>query len=277
MNEKIDYKKNENFKNLDNEITKIIPNFQSIELALNNTSPLIISNAIIDDIGFTYLIDYYFNYVSNSTVLKIIQNPFFERNALIELFSIRITSFHKSILLNQEQKEIISGYWTLLSKAEIASLFLEIFKSTDFETVKNLIPKIDFSHIKLMTKTGTLSSKLVLKFFNTIGDELHHLAAHNIELYEYALQVAQKENDNKLIERLEDLTGFFVQLRIASYFVEHIQNKLKNNEKLVYMDIVNLSKEIPSDSLETTLNVFKEKKWITEDELQSIINIQTTH
>ena len=51
-------KDNPQFRVLDEELTRPIPNFRKVQEAISNIPPAILSMAILEDVGFTYLIDY---------------------------------------------------------------------------------------------------------------------------------------------------------------------------------------------------------------------------
>lgn len=78
------------FSEFDDLINKPVPNFSKIELALSKISPAALSLRIQEDVGFTYLLDYYLRFVDASLVKNILQNPLFQHEALEELFSVTL-------------------------------------------------------------------------------------------------------------------------------------------------------------------------------------------
>ena len=63
-------KDNQHYKILDEELMRPIPNFKNIEEAISNIPPAILSMAILEDVGFTYLIDYYLRHMDVQIVKK---------------------------------------------------------------------------------------------------------------------------------------------------------------------------------------------------------------
>ena len=131
-------KDNPQFKALDAELTRPIPNFKKVEEAISNLPPAILSMAILEDVGFTYLVDYYLRHMDIQIVKKILQNPMFSHDALIELFYCQITAYHKAILQKKPLPELVSSYWTTLSKAEYAIIFKNLVVRTSSIQVTKL-------------------------------------------------------------------------------------------------------------------------------------------
>lgn len=250
-----------------------IPNFKKIETAIEKVSPALLSLEIEEDVGFSYLIDYYLRYIDANIVKNILQNPMFSHNALIELFNCHITSIHKAILLKKPPMGLFDSYWSYLSKAEYAILFkhlLECSGNTDIK--KMLLQKFDLIYLKLMTSTGSIKSNKVLNFFKNIGPEIKKLAAHDMNIYEYVFGLAIENSDEEYLNFLEQYTTLFVQLRVASGFVEEIEALIKKKNSLpTYNEIVEIARHIPEDTLGITLEVFHEKKWLTQNQAMSIL------
>jgi hypothetical protein len=136
-------KDNPYYKALDEELTRPIPNFKRIEEAISNIPPAILSMAILEDVGFTYLIDYYLRHMDLQIVKKILQNPMFSHDALVELFYCQVTAYHKAILQKKPLPEMVSSYWTTLSKAEYAILFKNLISRTSsINVTKTILSKV---------------------------------------------------------------------------------------------------------------------------------------
>jgi hypothetical protein len=266
----ISYRNNPNFQKLDKELLSSIPNFKSVEEALYETPPVLVSSAILD-VGFAYLLDYYLRYISEGTVRKLLQNPVFSKDALVELFYCQVTAYHKAILQHKPAPELISSYWTFLSKAEYAILFKHLIKqTTNVELFKNLLLKIDLVHLRMMTKSGTMPSKDVLNFLRKLGPEIKRVVAKDMNIYDFAFDLAVNHSDTEFLNFLEEYTAVFVQLRVASFVVDDIEKEIKQNGKVNYMFLLEKSSNIPRDSLELTLGIFKDKGWISENEAKTI-------
>lgn len=267
------YKKNPSFQTLDSEMTRPIPNFKRVEDALNQVPPILIASAILDDVGFTYLLDYYLRYVQKTTVQKILQNPMFYPEALMELFYCQVTAYHKAILQKKTPPELISSYWTYLSKAEYAILFKHLILQTkDTEATKLILRKVDLVHLKLMTSSGSVPSQKVLEFFKRLGPEIQKIAAQDMHIYDFVFNLATNNSDEEYLAYLEEYTTLFVQLRVASFFFEELEKEVKARGKpLSYLEIFERCSSIPIDTLPVILAVFLEKGWITESQKESIL------
>ncbi|MDX1957266.1 MAG: hypothetical protein SFU98_01770 [Leptospiraceae bacterium] len=269
----VPYRDNPDFKKLDRELISSMPNFKAIEEAIFKTPPVYISSAILDDVGFVYLIDYYLRYMSETTIKKLLQSPVFSKDALVELFYCQVTAYHKAILQKKPLPELISSYWTYLTKAEFAILFKHLIKqTTNVDLFKNLLLKVDLVHLRMMTKSGTMPSSNVLNFLRRLGPEIKKVVAHDMHIYDFAFDLAVNHSDTEFLNFLEEYTSVFVQLRVASFLVEEIEKEVKLNGKLNYMYMLEKSSSIPRDSLELTLGIFKEKGWISENEAKTIYN-----
>lgn len=266
-------KDNHQFQELDKELTRTIPNFKKIEDAIEKVPPAVLAIAIQEDVGFTYLIDYYFRHIDSSIVKKILQNPMFTHEALIELFYCQITAYHKAILQKKPTPELISSYWTNLSKAEYAIIFKNLMKRTSsFETAKIVFSKLDFVYLKLMTSSGSITSEKLLNFFKKLGPEIEKLAVQDMNFYDFAFELATHESDEEYLSFLEEYTVVFVQLRLVSSFLEEMERMIRLNGGAIpsQVQILTLFGQVPRDSIDITLKVFQEKHWITESEAKSI-------
>lgn len=261
------------FKELDELLTGPIPNFKKIEKALEKIPPAALAIEIQEDVGFAYLMDYYFHYIDEEVVKNILQNPFFSHEALFELFSCHVTSYHKAILQNKPKPEISGSYWRLLTKAEFAILFKNMInRPSSLSITRALLEKLDIEHLKLMTSTGALKSGIMLKFLKQIGADIQQLAARDMNFFDYAFNLAHDNSDDEYINFLEDYTTVFVQLRVASFFVEEVQNMINQNGKVpVYQELIDYCASIPLDSLKVTLDIFQQKGWVSENENESIL------
>jgi hypothetical protein len=254
------------------EINKPIPNFKQIDHALSKVAPIIVSDAILDDVHFAYTIDYYLRYSSESTVKKILQNAFFSESALIELFSVQMNTYHKAIIQEKKQVELLSSYWNYLTKAEYAVLFKNLLsQSNDIETIKDLLPKVDILLLRIMTSTGSMPNDKMLNFFKKIGDDIQKLAAKDMNLYDYAYDLANDLSDKEFLNYLDNYTNVFVQLRVVSGFVESVENIVRDSgNPPSYVEFMELCSTIPHDSLQAALEIFQEKNWLSSNEAISI-------
>jgi hypothetical protein len=266
------YKRNKEFLELLEEINKPIPNFKQIDQALSRVPPIIVSDAILDDVHFAYTIDYYLRYSSESTVKKILQNAFFSQSALIELFSVQMNTYHKAIIQEKKQMELLSSYWNYLTKAEYAVLFKNLLsQSNDIETIKDLLPKVDVLLLRIMTSTGSMPNERMLNFFKKIGDDIQKLAAKDMNLYDYAYDLANDLSDKEFLNYLDNYTNVFVQLRVVSGFVESVENIVRDSgNPPSYVEFMELCSTIPHDSLQAALEIFQEKNWLSSNEAISI-------
>jgi hypothetical protein len=266
-------KDNQHYKILDEELMRPIPNFKNIEEAISNIPPAILSMAILEDVGFTYLIDYYLRHMDVQIVKKILQNPMFSHDALVELFYCQVTAYHKAILQKKPLPEMVSSYWTTLSKAEYAILFKNLISRTSsIQVTKTILAKVDLVYLRMMTSSGSLKSDRVLNFLKKLGPEIQKLAAQDMNIYDYAFDLAVANSDDDFLAFLDEYTVVFVQLRLVSSFVDEIESEIKKNagQKLPYFQILQISTHIPTDCLKLSLEVFQERGWINANENKAI-------
>ncbi|MBK8394731.1 MAG: hypothetical protein IPL26_05730 [Leptospiraceae bacterium] len=266
-------KDNPQFKLLDEELTRPIPNFRKVEAAIANIPPAILSMGILQDVGFTYLIDYYLRHMDISLVKNILQNPMFSHEALIELFYCQVTAYHKAILQKKPLPELVSSYWTTLSKAEYAIIFKNlVMRTSSIQVTKTILSKVDLVYLRMMTSSGSLQSEKILNFFKKLGPEIQKLAAQDMNIYDYAFDLAVANSDDDFLAFLDEYTVVFVQLRLVSSFVEEIESEIKKNQgqKLPYFQILQISSHIPRDCLKISLEVFQDKGWISANEYKAI-------
>ncbi|MBP9889134.1 MAG: hypothetical protein KBF93_22760 [Leptospiraceae bacterium] len=266
-------KDNQHYKILDEELMRPIPNFKNIEEAISNIPPAILSMAILEDVGFTYLIDYYLRHMDVQIVKKILQNPMFSHDALVELFYCQVTAYHKAILQKKPLPEMVSSYWTTLSKAEYAILFKNLISRTSsIQVTKTILAKVDLVYLRMMTSSGSLKSDRVLNFLKKLGPEIQKLAAQDMNIYDYAFDLAVANSDADFLAFLDEYTVVFVQLRLVSSFVDEIESEIKKNagHKLPYFQILQISTHIPTDCLKLSLEVFQERGWINANENKAI-------
>ncbi len=267
---------NENLLELNRELNKTIPNFSKIEMAIAKVPPAILSFEIIEDVGFTYLLDYYLRHINPKIVKSIIQNPMFSHEAMIELFYCQVTAFDKALIQKKPLPDLFSSYWSELTKAEYAILFKNLLKQkTHVPVLKKIFEKIDLVYIKMMTNSGALKSNMILEFFKGLGNDIQKFAANDIQLYDYAFGIALNNSDDEFLAFLEDYTVVFVQLRLVSSFVEEVELEMKkrNGQKLTYIKLTEICSHIPKDCLAVTLGIFMDKDWITENEKKSIEDV----
>lgn len=266
-------KDNPHYKALDEELTRPIPNFKRIEEAISNIPPAILSMAILEDVGFTYLIDYYLRHMDLQIVKKILQNPMFSHDALVELFYCQVTAYHKAILQKRPLPEMVSSYWTTLSKAEYAILFKNLISRTSsIQVTKTILSKVDLVYLRMMTSSGSIKSERILDFFRKLGPEIQKFAAQDLNIYDYAFDLAVANSDDEFLAFLDEYTVVFVQLRLVSSFVDEIESEIKKNQghKLPYFQMLQISTHIPIDCLKISLEVFQEKGWINANENKAI-------
>jgi len=266
-------KDNQHYRILDEELMRPIPNFKNIEEAISNIPPAILSMAILEDVGFTYLIDYYLRHMDVQIVKKILQNPMFSHDALVELFYCQVTAYHKAILQKKPLPEMVSSYWTTLSKAEYAILFKNLISRTSsIQVTKTILAKVDLVYLRMMTSSGSLKSDRVLNFLKKLGPEIQKLAAQDMNIYDYAFDLAVANSDADFLAFLDEYTVVFVQLRLVSSFVDEIESEIKKNagHKLPYFQILQISTHIPTDCLKLSLEVFQERGWINANENKAI-------
>jgi hypothetical protein len=266
-------KDNQHYKILDEELMRPIPNFKNIEEAISNIPPAILSMAILEDVGFTYLIDYYLRHMDVQIVKKILQNPMFSHDALVELFYCQVTAYHKAILQKKPLPDMVSSYWTTLSKAEYAILFKNLISRTSsIQVTKTILAKVDLVYLRMMTSSGSLKSDRVLNFLKKLGPEIQKLAAQDMNIYDYAFDLAVANSDADFLAFLDEYTVVFVQLRLVSSFVDEIESEIKKNagHKLPYFQILQISTHIPTDCLKLSLEVFQERGWINANENKAI-------
>ena len=266
-------KDNQHYRILDEELMRPIPNFKNIEEAISNIPPAILSMAILEDVGFTYLIDYYLRHMDVQIVRKILQNPMFSHDALVELFYCQVTAYHKAILQKKPLPDMVSSYWTTLSKAEYAILFKNLISRTSsIQVTKTILAKVDLVYLRMMTSSGSLKSDRVLNFLKKLGPEIQKLAAQDMNIYDYAFDLAVANSDDDFLAFLDEYTVVFVQLRLVSSFVEEIEAEMKRNSgnKLPYFQILQISANIPTDCLKLSLEVFQERGWINANENKAI-------
>ncbi len=224
-------KDNPHYKALDEELTRPIPNFKRIEEAISNIPPAILSMAILEDVGFTYLIDYYLRHMDLQIVKKILQNPMFSHDALVELFYCQVTAYHKAILQKRPLPEMVSSYWTTLSKAEYAILFKNLISRTSsIQVTKTILSKVDLVYLRMMTSSGSIKSERILDFFRKLGPEIQKFAAQDLNIYDYAFDLAVANSDDEFLAFLDEYTVVFVQLRLVSSFVDEIESEIKKNQ-----------------------------------------------
>jgi hypothetical protein len=266
--------KNEAFLNLEIELSKTIPNFTRIAEAIEKTPPSILSLAITNDMGFTYLIDYYFRHIDNRIVKSILQHPMFEHEALKELFSCQVTAYDKALIQGKPLPDLFSSYWSNLSKAEYAILFQTLVKSqSNTFVLKGILEKVDLVHIRMMTASGTIKSDQLLSFFKNLGSDLQKFAAKDMNIYDFAVDLAITNSDETFLNFLDEYTLVFVQLRMVASFVEEVESQIKKNngKNLTYLEIMTICSHIPKDCIEVTLDIYHDKKWVSLNEKKSIL------
>ncbi len=264
---------NPHYKLLDKELMRPIPNFRTIEAAISDIPPAILSMAIMEDVGFTYLVDYYLRHMDLQIVRKILQNPMFSHDALVELFYCQVTAYHKAILQKKPLPEMVSSYWTILSKAEYAILFKNLISRTSsIQVTKTILSKVDLVYLRMMTSSGSLKSERVLNFFKQLGPDIQKFAAQDLNIYDYAFDLAVANSDDNFLAFLDEYTVVFVQLRLVSSFVDEIEMEIKKNQgqKLPYLQILQIAGHIPQDCLKVSLEVFTEKGWLSAKENKAI-------
>lgn len=250
-----------------------VPKLKQIEKVLDEIHPGALSVEIEKDVGFAYMMDYYFRIIDPQVVKKILQNPLFSQEALTELFYCQITAIHKSRLLKRPQPELISSYWKLLSKAQYAILLKSTIQRTqNLEPAKNLLGRVDLIHIKMLTGSGGVESSRILQLFKSLGSDVKKIFSEDINLYDYVFGLAVDQSDLEFLGFLEEYTMLFVQLRIASGFADEMEKTIQKNGKLpAFGEIYQFLSNVPPDSLPVTLEIFLDKKWITPQESANIL------
>lgn len=255
-----------------------VPKFKEIEKVLDGVHPATLSLEIEKDVGFAYMMDYYFRVVDSFVVKKILQNPLFTEKALTELFYCQITAMHKSRLLGRQMPELISSYWKLLSKAQYAILLKNTIQRTwNLEPAKNLLSRVDLIHIKMLTGSGGVESKKFLHLFKELGSDIKKVFSEDMNLYDYAFGLAVEESDHEFLGFLEEYTMLFVQLRIASGFTDEMEKVVADNQgkKPDYPTLHRFFAHVPPDSLEVTLEIFYDRGWVSDQEVQLILESYT--
>ncbi|MDZ4725435.1 MAG: hypothetical protein SH817_04720 [Leptospira sp.] len=263
---------NQKLKELFSLVYDNVPKLKLIENVLSDIHPAVLSNEIEKDVGFAYLMDYYLRFMDESLIKKILQNPLFSSKALSELFYCQITSIHKAKLLNRPIPELFSSYWKYLSKPQYAVLLKNAISRTwNLEPAKGLLSRIDLVHIKMLTLSGAVNQDEILNLFKSLGNDLTKVFSEDVNLYDYAFSLAVDKSDTEFLNFLESYTMVFVKLRIASSFVSEIEKSMtKKGGKLSYVELYHFATNIPSDTIDVCLEIFKEKEWLTQSEADQI-------
>jgi len=250
-----------------------VPKLKKIELVLGEIHPATLSDEIEKDVGFAYMMDYYFRLTDKFTVKSILQNPMFSHAALTELFYCQITAIHKAKLLHKPVPDLISSYWSYLSKAQYAVLLKNTISRTwNLEPAKGLIARIDLVHIKMLTKSGTVDPSRMLHLFKSLGSDIKKVFSEDMNIYDYAFGLAVDGSDTEFLSFLENYTMLFVQLRIASSFADEMDKAiLAKGSNLSYPELHGFFANVPQDSLEVCLEIFRDKGWIRPSEAELIL------
>ncbi|NCN09761.1 MAG: hypothetical protein GW938_07955 [Leptospira sp.] len=271
MNQSVDHK---NFSELLELVYAPLPKLKQIEKTIEMVHPATISTEIEKNVGFAYMMDYYFRIIDQNLVKSILQNPIFSHQALTELFYCQITSIHKAKLLKRPIPELISSYWKLLSKAQFAILLKDsIHRTYNLEPAKDLLSKIELVHIKMLTGSGGVSANRMLNLFKSFGSDIKKVFSEDMNIYDFAFNLAVEESDDAFLAFLEEYTILFVQLRIVSSFTTEMESLIqKKGERLDYSEIHQFFSHIPLDAIELTLELFVEKNWVKKSESDLILD-----
>lgn len=263
-----------NFDRLQKLLESPIPKFKQIEEEFSVVPPALLSVEILKDPVFAYLVDYYFRFIDEQVVRRIIQNPMFEPKALGELLFCNITSNAKSKMQNAPSKGVFESYFKYADKAQIAILFKALVKRTSsHDLAKEMIQKMDLNHLKMMTKSNTLPKDAVFLFFKKLGKDLHTLVTHDMNYYDFVFDLASNVNDQEYLQFLEEYTIVMVQIRVAQTFLHQLEELgREKNKKPGLVEIQSMLESIPTDCLELTLDIFKEKGFISEQERENLLH-----
>ncbi|MCG9875056.1 MAG: hypothetical protein MH321_09745 [Leptospiraceae bacterium] len=250
-----------------------LPKLKQIEKTIELVHPATISTEIEKNVGFAYMMDYYFRIIDLNLVKSILQNPLFSHEALTELFYCQITSIHKAKLLKRPIPELISSYWKSLSKAQYAILLKDsIHRTYNLGPAKDLLSKIELVHIKLLTGSGGVSANRMLNLFKSLGSDIKKVFSEDMNIYDYAFDLAVEQSDNDFLAFLEEYTILFVQLRIVSSFTSEMESLIqKNGGRLNYSEVFQFFSNIPLDAIELTLEIFQDKNWLKKSEADLIL------
>ncbi len=264
----------EKLKDLQKLLYDSVPKIKQIQSAIIEVHPGLISLEIEKDVGFAYLMDYYFKYLDKYEIRNLIQHPSFSQKALSELFFCHITSIHKAKLLKKDVPKMFGSYWRYLSKPQYATLLKNTLSRTwNLEPAKELLARIDLAHIKLLTKSGTIQEEKILNLFKSLGPDIKKVFSEDINLYDYAFGLAADASDTEFLDFLESYTMLFVQLRIASSFVTEVEKLVeKTGRRLSFSELFNFFANVPSDTLEVCLEIFTDKEWLSPSEAAKILS-----
>jgi hypothetical protein len=137
-----------------------------------------------------------------------------------------------------------------------------ISRTSSIQVTKTILAKVDLVYLRMMTSSGSLKSDRVLNFLKKLGPEIQKLAAQDMNIYDYAFDLAVANSDADFLAFLDEYTVVFVQLRLVSSFVDEIESEIKKNagHKLPYFQILQISTHIPTDCLKLSLEVFSRKR-----------------
>ena len=247
-----------------------IPSFRKIEKEIELLSPALLAARITSDAGFAWLTDYYFRVIDQDIVKRILQDPGFTHEALYELFNCQITMIHKDNLMTGKTGEVISSYFSLLSRAHYSLLFKYLVTRTkDIETAISILSHIDLVHLKLISASDNSISAKILALMKHMGADLKNIIFRDLDIYDFALNLAEKHQDRDFLAFLEEYSDIFIHLKITASIIEEIENTASQKQP-EYHEILEAMTIVPQDSIGMALSVCIKRNWLTEEQARNM-------
>ena len=125
----------------------------------------------------------------------------------------------------------------------------------------------------MLTGSGGVSANRMLNLFKSFGSDIKKVFSEDMNIYDFAFNLAVEESDDAFLAFLEEYTILFVQLRIVSSFTTEMESLIqKKGERLDYSEIHQFFSHIPLDAIELTLELFVEKNWVKKSESDLILD-----
>jgi hypothetical protein len=129
--------------------------------------------------------------------------------------------------------------------------------------------------LEIIAQNELIQSREMLDIFKNFGDKIIDIIAMNLDLFEFIQTISSDLEDHEYMEFLNGMTRFIVHLRIAESMVEESGSIIKDKGHIPLKALINLLEIVPANSLQMTLQLLMQKKYIDESTISSIQQLKS--
>jgi hypothetical protein len=137
-----------------------------------------------------------------------------------------------------------------------------------------MLENLDTDNLELLHTLREMKNSAILEIFKGLGKGVTKMISSNLDLFDFIYRLASDMDDHEYLRFLDHYTNIIVQLRIAQSMADLAKTKTDATGKVPLKELVEIIKEVPTPSMEVTLQLLKQRNLIDEKTADSLLALQ---